>query len=171
MRNKPLKIPAGPDATVQAPISVWRRGVHWAIVAVCLGLFPTGWAIPASHTGHLTQSAWSVFVHRSHALAGAAVALLALAGLWLWWRENPGLRPRAATFVHLGLFAAILALSATGAVAMYLYYGIAPAHQGLTYLMEVLVTVHVIAALWHHFVARDATLTQMLSWRGSQRQN
>ena len=37
-------------------------------------------------------------------------------------------------------------------------------HESLSYLMLVLVTGHLLAALWHHFGVRDGVLTRMIPW-------
>lgn len=39
-------------------------------------------------------------------------------------------------------------------------------HHTLATVMAVLVAVHVLAALHHHFIVRDNTLRRMLAWRG-----
>jgi cytochrome b561 len=37
-------------------------------------------------------------------------------------------------------------------------------HEQLVTLLLALLCIHVAAALWHHFVRRDATLKRMLGW-------
>ena len=132
-------VPANPST--YSPV---RKVVHWTVLLLCALQFPTGWAIASSHLGHvgLTQSVWSVVVHRSHALAGAAVVvLLSLGiGLRLWQGEvrsstettRAWLR-LAATVAHALIAALLLALSVTGFVAMYLSRTAASIHVFLVY--------------------------------------
>lgn len=166
---------SSPRITLYSPA---RKAVHWIVLLLCIAQFPTGWAIANSHLGHvsLTQSAWSVFVHRSHALAGAAVVLLVAAGLVLRVLQGPVLPTKeqapawtryAATVTHASICVLLLALSATGFVAMYLSRSAAPIHVVLTYLGMALVGLHAGAALWHQFVFGDGTITRMLPRLGS----
>jgi len=107
-----------------------RKAVHRAAFLLCVAQFSTGWAIASSHLGHvgLAQRTWSVFVHRSHPLAGATAVVLVIVGAFL--RPFEGQVPpasqtetwmrHAATIMHLLNGLLFLALSAAGFVAMHL---------------------------------------------------
>ena len=150
-----------------------RKFVHWAVLILCIAQFPTGWAIANSHLGHvgLTQSIWSIFVHRSHALVGAAVVILVVAGVTLrLWQGAVAPTKQvtrswlryAATATHLVIPVLLLSLAGTGFIAMYLSRTAAPIHDLLVYFGVALIGLHVCGALWHQFVFRDGTLARML---------
>ena len=166
------------DKTQVTTYSPARKAVHWGVLFLCIAQFPTGWAIASSHLGHvgLTQSPWSVFVHRSHALAGTAVVLLVVAGVLLGLMQGtvppaketaPRWMRRAAIIAHAFMCGLLLALSLTGFVAMYMSRSAAPVHVVLTYLGLALTGLHVLGALWHQFVLGDGTITRMLPRLGS----
>ena len=158
-----------------------RKAVHWIVVMLCIAQFPTGWAIANSHLGHvsLTQSSWSVFVHRSHALTGAALVVLVAVGVVLRLVQGPVPAPTpaqatpewmrlAASATHIGSGLLLLALSGTGVVTMYLSRAAAPVHGLLIDAGLALIGLHMAGALWHQFVFRDGTLMRMLPRFGSR---
>ena len=100
----------------------------------------------------------------------------------------PAWQRRVAVAAHVLLYALMLAIplsgwiysSATGVSVAYLNLVDLPnlvtkdrdlaktlllVHQSLNYLLAAVVTVHVSAALWHHFVDRDDVLARMLPGR------
>lgn len=149
-----------------------RKVVHWAVLLICLTQLPTGWAIANSHLGHisLTQSTWSVFVHRSHAIAGATVVLLLAAGVLLRLLQGPVLGSEqsahawlryATRTAHVLICSVLLALSVTGFIDMYLSRAAAPWHDALVYAGSGLIGLHAAAAIWHQFVLRDGAITRI----------
>ena len=162
-----------PTSSQNKAYSPARKAVHWIILILCIAQFPTGWAIANSHLGHvgLTQSSWSVFVHRSHALTGAALVVLVAMGVVLRLVQGPVLPPTqatpewmglAASATHVGLGLLLLALSGTGFIAMYVSRAAAPVHGLLIDAGLALTGLHIAGALWHQIVFRDGTLERML---------
>ncbi len=99
----------------------------------------------------------------------------------------PEWQRHAASAMHMALYALILTIPVTGwlyssaAGVPTVYLGVMPlpdlvlkdkalaellkyVHVTLNYTLLVLVVMHVIAALQHHFVARDEVLARMLPW-------
>jgi cytochrome b561 len=130
-----------------------------------------------------------------HAGLGALVIGLSLLRL-LWRAVNPrpadppgtpALQARAAHLAHGALYALTLAVPLAGILDRwargrpFALFGLIPmpapftppfgrfwgeAHELLADLLLVVVAVHVAAALWHHFMLRDAVLRRMLPGRG-----
>ena len=133
-------------------------------------------------------------LHKSIGLA--VLFLLPARMAWNMWRRRPallGLESRAQRMalaaVHATLYALMLAVPVAGWMASLAYGGKAsffgwfdlpqpvgndedlvalfyPAHKYGSWLLLGLVGLHVVAALWHHAIRRDATLIRMLPGRG-----
>ncbi|MGU7771566.1 cytochrome b [Burkholderia sp. MR1-5-21] len=103
----------------------------------------------------------------------------------------PGWQQFAARVTHALLYVLIMAIplvgwmytSAAGFPVVYLKLWQLPdlvsknrelaetlkaAHKSLAWGLSCVVALHVVAALKHHFIDRDATLKRMLAWRSSQ---
>jgi len=167
------------------------RVLHWlaALLIFCgfgLGLFMTGLEIAPDKLRYYAWHKWlgiTVFL-----LAAARLA-------WRAGHSTPPLpvtmpawQVRASRFTHAMLYVLMLCIplsgwiysSSTGVSVVYL--GLVPLpdlvpkdrevaksllllHNSLNYLLAAAVTVHIVAALKHHFVDRDDVLTRMLPGR------
>ncbi len=117
---------------------------------------------------------------------------------WNRYRARPPLpstlsvgQRRAAQFAHYSLYASMLLIPLLGWFASMAYGGrthffslfempvivaknydmaviYRNGHIWLGWLLFALLALHLTAALWHHFVRRDATLAQMLPWSSSR---
>ena len=139
------------------------------------------------------QDVGRIYARSSHILLG--LALIAVVAVRLFWRGTggrklppaaAGLMQVAATAVHYGLYALLIAMLATG-VANVLVRGdnilnlvqvpsIAPDDKALRHTIEdihgllangilILAGLHAAAALVHHFVWKDQVLRRMLASR------
>lgn len=165
---------------------------HWALAALLAALVALGWwMVRLPDAGYDTVKIVLILVHKQLGLAA-----LALAGLRLAWRivqPMPALAASlplreqvAARFVHLCLYALMLALPMTGwlmssaagfpmsflglvslpdlvPVSEPLFRQLAFVHRWLAIGLAALVALHAGAALRHRFVLRDDTLARM--WR------
>jgi cytochrome b561 len=158
---------------------------HWIMVALIvlvgiLGLLHDSWP-------KRTQSFWI----NIHALIGLLVWLLVIARFWWRRRNPPpGLPPEAGALarrlsvpVHRLLYALIFVIPIIGMVT-FLWHGRAldfglfqlnfgirsnraifhpteDIHGYLAYALFALAGMHVLAALWHHFIRRDGVLKRM----------
>ncbi len=122
-----------------------------------------------------------------HVVLGLLVGVLTLFRIvWFWvFDRHPApaaglsrLHHRTAQLVHLGLYAAILVMAASG-LAMLALTGAAPqifsgsplpdfgdvppfaAHSLVSRILLVLVLGHIGAALWHHFIRKDGLIARM----------
>lgn len=66
---------------------------------------------------------------------------------------------------HLGSFSLQMPLAKRESWAEFLFESI---HEPLAVIFIALITVHILAALYHHFIAKDNVLRRMLFGRGSQ---
>lgn len=104
-----------------------------------------------------------------HVFGGLAVVALALWRLGLRSLVGAPLPPpgnplaaAVATWTHRGLYAAMVLMPLSGAVAWFGDVDAAAlAHNILKVLLLVLVAVHLAGALFHHFVLRDGLLLRM----------
>jgi len=167
------------------------RAFHWGMLAllaaVCLAIELKG-VFPRGSAGRTALLHW-------HELLGLTAALAVFSRLaWRAFDAPPAALPgpdwqrRAASAVKLALYVLLIALPLTGLVAAAgrgdstVYFGVdlvsvigpvskalgkavEDVHEALATAAYWLVGLHAAAALWHHFVLRDATLRRMLPVR------
>ncbi len=163
--------------------------LHWVTVLMMAFVFGLGlslaWLDPPQ------QIKPAMFV--SHEWIGVVILGLALARL-VWRVRNPPPPPlpgpawqhRVAETVHWAIYALLIAVPLLGYVAStalgfpVVWLGILPlpdfgknmdlgwgalwVHRRLAWLLGGLIGMHVGAALFHHLIQRDATLTRMIPW-------
>lgn len=170
------------------------RTLHWTVAALVVAMVPLGWVMTGLDHDPVRQFA----LYQLHKSIGLVV--LALMALRVAWRAHdpppalpatvPAWERRAAMAGHAGLYALLLALPATGWLAVSasplqvptLLFGVVPVphllspdeeladaledlHDLLSNLLLALLAVHVVAALKHHWIDRDDVLRRMLSGR------
>ncbi|HCA26541.1 MAG TPA: cytochrome b [Betaproteobacteria bacterium] len=163
--------------------------LHWLLAAALFGVFGLGlWMVGLTY--------YDPWYHRSpvlHAVIGLAlVGLTLLRFIWRWATPLPAPLPNHSRFerfagraVHLALYAAVLALGASGYLVLtaegepFHLFGqlslppLLAARPGLTeflgklhaasaWTLIGLAGLHAAAALKHHFIDRDRTLLRML---------
>ena len=162
---------------------------HWLVAALLAGLVALGlYMVSLPDAGYDKRKIVLILYHKEF---GVLVLLLALARFaWRLRGPMPRLEPApawqkiAARFVHLWLYALMIVLPLTGWIMSsatslpvsffglgflpdlvphdeYLFRAFRILHKWLAYGLIAVVAVHAGAALWHHFVARDATLRKM----------
>lgn len=162
--------------------------LHWLVALLIGAAFALGVVmveIPGLTPTKLRYFSW-------HKWLGVSVlALAALRLLWRWWRgvppaENmPVWQQRAAAVGHALLYVLMFAVPLSGyfyslaAGVPVVYLGVWPLpvlmeadpvlkpvlkqlHIALVYVMSVIIMVHILAALKHHFVDRDGVLKRIL---------
>lgn len=163
-------------------------GLHWLGVLLTMVMLITGFRADAA-----AEPAAKAAILAWHAPAGSALLLVTLIRILWWWLadrkpaplDDPAWQVKAARGVHLALYAVILGMVGSG-FAMFILSGAgevifggssvplpdfadyAPrAPHGLgARLLLALVALHAGAALFHHFIRRDATLRRM--WFGAR---
>ena len=104
-------------------------------------------------------------------MVGLAILLLMLARLALRRRhgappppaeENAALR-WLASIVHIGLYADLIGAALVGLLAYFLFPGLAGLHELLTrQALLILVGLHVLGALYQHFILRSDVVARMV---------
>ncbi|WP_244814411.1 cytochrome b [Caballeronia sp. Lep1P3] len=176
-------------ATPAERYSATAIGLHWLIALLIVGGFYLGWImtdIPGFTPTKLKYFSWHKWI------GVTVFVLAALRLLWRATHRAPAMpvaMPRwqrgAAHLTHLLLYALMLVIPASGylyssaAGLQVVYLGVLPlptiigpdkalkatlriVHVALNYGLLVLVAMHVLAALKHHFVDRDGLLGRML---------
>ncbi|HEX6267141.1 MAG TPA: cytochrome b/b6 domain-containing protein [Burkholderiales bacterium] len=160
--------------------------LHWLLAALVVFMLVMGMVsleeIPNSSPDKL-------FALRGHMVIGVAILVLMLVRLVVRFstRRPPAattghpLLDRAAALAHHGLYALVILMAASGfATALaaglpdivfggsgkalpesFAAYPARTVHGIVGSLLAFLVLVHIIAALWHHFVRRDGLLRRM----------
>jgi cytochrome b561 len=179
-----------PDLTV----SRYTRtavGLHWTMAGLILaGLF-MGWTMTEMDVSPQRLKVYNW--HKWVGVTVLLLALLRL--LWRLTHRAPPLEPsmpawqRAGAHISHGLLYLLLfVMPVTGWIYSnytgypVVYLGKVPlpnlverdrelaatwldVHVTLSVILAVVVSVHALAALYHHFISRDATLRRMLAWR------
>lgn len=160
--------------------------LHWLLAVLILFAWGVG-ALSLEETPNSSPD--KVATLRVHMVVGAAILLLTLARLVVRFstrRPAPAttghpLLDRGAVLAHYGLYALVILMAASGfATALaaglpdivfggsgkplpesFAAYPARTVHGIVGSLLAFLVLVHIIAALWHHFVRRDGLLRRM----------
>lgn len=145
------------------------RFLHWSIAALVLLQFVTGFSWGFFERG----SEMRFYLFRTHIMLGSTILFLAC--VRLGWRLThrapplpamPAATALAARMTHFLLYAAILVQPVLGLLTITAFgksLGRWPgkAHIALSYFILAIVCLHVLAALWHHFIRRDGLLNRM----------
>lgn len=162
--------------------------LHWLVALVVLGMYPLGlFIVSLSYydPGYRIYPDW----HRS--IGVLLMLLLCLRIVWRWINPSPRQLSRhrweqwAASLGHLGIYLLLITILSSGylfstadgrSIQVFNWFSL-PAIPGLALrqeelaadihfyaatLLMLLVGVHALAALKHHFIDKDATLTRML---------
>ena len=160
--------------------------LHWLLAALVVFMLVMG-AVSLEHIPN--SSPEKIFALRGHMVIGMAILALTLVRLAARFstRKPPPattghpLLDRAAVLAHYGLYALVILMAASGlATALsaglpdivfsgsgkalpesFAAYPARTVHGIVGSVLAFLILVHVIAALWHHFVRRDGLLRRM----------
>ncbi len=163
------------------------RGVHWVSALVIIGLFAVGlWMVDLSYYSEWYRTAphW----HKSIGLLLAGLTLFRL--FWKIVTASPKVEGAAyevigAKLAHLGMYAILLALFASGylistedgrGIDVFTWFTVpglgalfesqadiaGQVHFYAAWSLIIIAAVHAIAALKHHFINKDNTLRKMI---------
>ena len=149
--------------------------LHWGIALLLLGLFvfedEMGRALRnVLNGGNATYTPGLAF----HVFGGLTVLALVVwrlvlrktSGVPAAPENDPPLQKLAAHAVHLALYAVMVLVPVAGAAAWFGGVRAAgDAHEVLGGVLQFLVAVHVLAALWHQFVVKDDLIRRMFPRR------
>lgn len=167
--------------------------LHWLIVALICAQVVLALTAKELHPGH-TRFAL-IGYHKSIGVTILALAVIRL--LWRWTNPVPelpnSLKPHEkalARFTHAALYVILFAMPLSGWIGssahafpvrwfnlftvpaivgknLTLSSEMGKVHYAFAILLGVVVSLHIVAALWHHFVQKDDTLRRMLPGGGA----
>ena len=162
---------------------------HWTIFVLLLGMIIYGFLLDD------IPKPYQSFNYNLHKLIGILILFLMLARLWWLIRDpkpkkvGPKWEKWLESFVHYSLYVVVIAMPLSGCIGSLA--GGHPPHLGnvnlmlpvakdnaldeaafdvhgtLAYLIIALVSVHALAALFHHFIRKDDVLRRMLPNSGA----
>ena len=139
-------------------------------------MLPLQWwtsrAVLRTHEIHLIGHKIDPFdltLHKAHIYGGVAILALTACRLALRGRDGalalPDSVPRwieaPAKTAHLAMYATLVALTATGLVTTYVWFGMNVAHLLLVYWLYLLLGAHVGAVIWHDTFHRAGLFRRM----------
>lgn len=149
--------------------SAVQIALHWIIVLLIPVQYLTGGSVERTHHAvhmGIEPDRWDIVQHIIHNYCGMTIGFLM--GVRLLVRllrgvRNEGRLPSAiaARTMHLAFYAAIIGQACLGFVASYLTFSVAPLHVAGSWIIFVMVAVHVGAAVWHTVVLKDDTIDRM----------
>lgn len=167
------------------------KWLHWLSALLLLTVIGAAWGFAFQHPA---DRAGAIPVHASIALLVVALTVLRLAWRRLspppeLPKTTPGWMARSAKGGHRAMYALLLvqgalglAMAALSPVDIRFFNGwdlsalaeanpaavavLRPLHFTVAAALTALIAVHVLAALWHHFVLRDDVLQRMLPFGG-----
>jgi cytochrome b561 len=185
-RPQPLDLRQRKERDTYDPVA---RSLHWLVFIVLAVQVLVGWSLP-----HIRKGMPQEGIIDWHLSIGAALMfLVVLRLLWRLVHPTPpaaSLAPwerKISGITHTLLYALLLVIPVLGWAAAN-YFGFTvhlfgifslPAiadgtmewaheagdlHEGLVNILLYVVGLHVLAALWHHFIRRDRVLQRMLPW-------
>jgi cytochrome b561 len=163
------------------------RLVHWIMAAMILGLFALGTALEEIPRGAARD--FGMMLHQSFGLVFVALLLVRLGVRPATAAAGPGLGRWAARAMHAALYALMFAIPLAGLGNQWArgrasdFFGVlalpsplaadrtlakllGEIHETAAVALLALAGVHMLAALWHHFVRRDDVLRNMLPGTG-----
>lgn len=148
-----------------------QRVIHWLTVIIVATQIAFGDSVSAvEHAVREGRPPDGFDAGMANAHFWGGVSVLALTVLRLVVRRRDGVPPplatglqaKLATATHHLFYVLLILMPLTGLLAWYVLPQAGAVHELGKPALVVLIAVHVAAALWHHFVTRDATLTRML---------
>lgn len=158
--------------------------IHWITALAIFSMLISG-TLAANSDDEIAK----IGILRIHAIVGAVILTLTLFRIGWWWLADrqplpptgiPKAQTKAASWLHRGLYALILAMASSGIATLVLsganhvifgglagplpdFEGLVPrtAHGLLSRVLMVFMAGHIGAALYHQFVRRDHLLARM----------
>ena len=171
-----------------------QKVIHWL-----MALFVILDLLGAQQFGGVMEESERLATRMDHATLGTSLGILLLLRLYFRIRSGvpllppttPGWQVRSARTVHILLYVAMVCLISTGALTatqatdpIFIFNSIEVTigklddesfkfvrqfHEFMTWTMISLITLHVLAAMFHQFVRKDRVLVKMLKfWKSEQ---
>lgn len=149
---------------------------HWGLALLCVLEFPTAAGIERAHLGHpfgIKPSSFDVFLAGFHEWAGWIIIVLTVTLLLARILQGAPKLPAGMSFwqrllahgAHVAIYLCLVALVATGGIAMYYSARLAVLHITLSQIGIGLISLHLAGVVWHQFFRRDGLLKRLLPAR------
>jgi cytochrome b561 len=169
----PPEARADPIPSVRTTYSPLQATAHWLTALLIASQWYTSGGVLRTHQMHpiyWKPDPYDILLHRLHIYGGVAILGLVMLRLFLRWRigvpQPPSSLPRWSVILarpaHIAMYVVLAALSVTGLVTTYIWFGMNPVHRLLVNILYLLVSLHVAAALWHDLAHRVGLNERML---------
>jgi cytochrome b561 len=139
------------------------RVLHWLTVLLVISQFASYWIIVSLAEAERDTEPFELM----HGIGGITLLVVTLFRLFWRWRNPPpallgvsSWQAGLARSVHLLLYALLIAQPVSGILAVREELD-GSVHGTLSLVLLVVIAVHVGAALYHHFIAKDGLLRRM----------
>jgi cytochrome b561 len=140
------------------------RALHWITVLLIISQFTSHFLIDSFAENDPAAGPFKLM----HGAGGLLILMLTLFRIFWRWRNTPpvlegiaGWQIGASAWAHRLLYVLLIAQPVSGMIAAN-KPAIGAVHGGLSVFLLVTLAVHIGAALWHHFIAKDKVLRRML---------
>ena len=143
-----------------ATYTATQKTLHWITALIVPLQWWTSRAVLRTHEIHAfgrKTDPFDLTLHRLHIYAGVTVLALTLWRIALRMRHGAPRLPTAlpdwvaktARAAHILTYAVLIALTPTGMITTYLWFGMGAAHRALVYVLYLFIVAHVVATIWH----------------------
>ncbi len=150
-----------------------QRRLHWVVVVLVGSQYVLQAPMKAAMSSlqdDVQLTALDFLVTTLHTWGGAAIGAIMVYRLWLRW-QNPvpvgngrlhGLAGGVARGMHWGFYAVLMFMVASGTLHYYFdQHWVASWHERGEWLLLIMIAIHGLAAMLHHFWKKDDVLRQM----------
>jgi cytochrome b561 len=140
------------------------RALHWITVALIISQFFSHFMIDSFADDDPASGPFRFM----HGVGGLLILILTLFRIFWRWKNSPpelegiaSWQIGASKWVHRLLYMLLIAQPVSGMIAAN-KPAVGAVHGALSIILLLTVALHIGAALWHHFVAKDDVLRRML---------
>jgi cytochrome b561 len=140
------------------------RALHWITVLLIVSQFTSHFMIDSFPENDPASGPFKLI----HGAGGLLILIITLLRIFWRWRNRPpslegiaGWQISASAWVHRLLYVLLIAQPVSGIIAAN-KPAVGAVHGALSVLLLATLAVHIGAALWHHFIAKDKVLSRML---------
>jgi cytochrome b561 len=140
------------------------RTLHWITLLLIISQFTSHFLIDSFPENDPAAGPFKLM----HGSGGLLILLLTAFRIFWRWRHRPpaldgiaGWQINASAWAHRLIYVLLIAQPVSGMIAVN-KPAFGAVHGALSVLLLLILAVHVGAALWHHFIAKDAVLRRMI---------
>jgi cytochrome b561 len=140
------------------------KALHWLTLLLIISQFTSHFMIDSFAENDPASGPFKFM----HGVGGLLILIVTLFRIfWRWRHQPPGLegiaqwQVNASQWVHRLLYLLLIAQPVSGMIAAN-KPAIGAVHGALSLVLLATVTVHIVAAVWHQFIAKDEVLKRML---------